>query len=115
MTEREKMVRDEIAELLVPYMPRDYAQLRTGTILNITDSNGNKLLGIIGEWKDKPDSEGWWWFRYLNTHWHHEHYQVAIYWVDNEGTIFNGGKRQIPAILRARFGEGKWSKAVIPK
>ena len=109
MTEREEMVREQIAKEFYlsgevrEHMPwsqarevrtamADLAYTKADQILNLTDPKGNKLLGIIEEWKDEPDSEGWWWFT--------DKGHPAEPWLVCD--------------LAAAF-LGKWSKAIVPE
>ena len=118
MTEREQMVRDEMLRILIE---NRFGLIVTADaiaqILNLTDSKGNKLLGIIGEWKDKPDSEGWWWFKgkiFIDDGHRNAHYSfsepVAIQVILIDGKLLAKHYSRNLDIY-----EGKWSKALVPE
>lgn len=67
----------------------------------------NCPLPVAPEWKDKPDSEGWWWFygEYFTLSGIKKTDKVEILFIETE---------DLPVTIGTDGYNGKWQKATLP-
>jgi hypothetical protein len=111
-TEYEKLLLDkqtkaEIAtEAVMEDFPEEYAVDKACEAQHLKTLNGI----LNGEWLDKPDSEGWWWFAIQLSY--STKYKIDSCWhiVDFRGKYHAADS----GMLDISEWNGKWQKAIVP-